>query len=684
MVDGLKSETLMEISGDKGVLSGGVRVSEEPKVSTEVTVIRSNESKSVESSNLGSNDKVPRSHRWESWGVMNMVSRVLGGKLYVDDDEVKDVNDSKNRGQVNVFGGVNSLQDLIGEKTSDNQGEVNLVVDVNAREDVIGELPSANGIDIKRMDINSEPAKLVLDCPVEENINVNQDLVSHDIVPDGNLETEEIYNVEDEVLRTAGFEKTEEVSDVKADVKTEEVSDVEADVMIPKGDVQLDLHINEIVPEVILESGENFKADSEEVNDIKADMFPKEYGRKTEKEEEYHVSDLVWGKVRSHPWWPGQICAPSAASDNAKKYCKKENYLVAYFGDQSFAWNDESKLMPFKKYFSEMVKQTNTDRFSRALSCALDEVARRTEFGLSCPCWAQEVRDEKKFQVVENAGIREESSIIAGGDNVSSATAFLPGDVIQFLESLAKCPQSNQDRLEFTISKAELQAYTRWKGYHELPVFEECIGLSEDDIRSIAMGDGGDPTEVPVSDAANNIPSKRRKSTADNGSSGDEERPKRKEKFMSVLLALGSSCSQNNDKVYVRKTSKRVISSSKSPEMVGYTCNNSSGKKQKTLQASGAAAPASGIAAKVEKVGAGESQIVEIIPAETPTPEMVLSELILIAKRPLQVIDVIIPVVGWLRDFRNLICLEKPSLSDQGEDLGKQKEELSYPKADIP
>ncbi|KAL1541273.1 serine/threonine-protein kinase ATM-like [Salvia divinorum] len=667
MVDGLKSETLMEISGDKGVLSGGVRVSEEPKVFTGGTVIRSKESKSVESSNLGSNDKVPRSHRWESWGVMNMVGRVLGGKLYVDDDDddvVKDVNDSKNGGQVNVVGGVKSLQDLIGEQTSDNQGEVNFVVDMNAREDVIGESASANGTDIKRTNINSESARLDLDCPVEVNINGNQDLVSHDIVPDGNLETEEINNVKDDVLRTEGFRKAEEVSNVKADV------------MIPKGDGQPDLHINEIVPEVTLELGENVKADSEEVNDIKADMLiPKEYGGKTEKEEEYNVSDLVWGKVRSHPWWPGQICAPSAASDHAKKYFKKENYLVAYFGDQSFAWNDESKLMPFRKYFSEMVKQSNTDRFYRALSCALDEAARRIEFDLSCPCWAQEVRDGKKFQVVENAGIREESSIISGGDNVSSATTFLPGDFIHFLESMAKCPLSKQDRLEFTIAKAELQAYTRWKGHHELPVFEECIGLSEGDTRSNAMGEGGDPTEVTVFYAANDILSKRRKSTADNGSSGDEEPPKRKEKFMSDLMSLGNSCSRNNDKVYVRKTSKRVISSSKSPEMVGSTCSNSSGKKRKTLQASGAAAPASGIDAKVAKVGAGESQIVEIIPAETPTPEMVLSELILTAKRPLQGIDVIIPVDGWLREFRNLICLEKPSLSDQGVDLGKQKEE---------
>lgn len=681
----------MENSGDKGFLSGGVRVSEESKVldgeSNRGAVISATERNSIESGNLRTNDrhgvsnnriaeKVSPNNRWESWGVMNMVGRVLGGKLYMD-DEVEDVNDSENWGQVNLVGDMNAWQDVIGEPASENQGEVNHVVDMNAWQDVTGEPTSASGIDIKGTDINSDSVKLDLGCPVEGNsLNGNRDLVSHEIVPDGRLESEEINDVKADVWRLEGHGETEEVNDVKADV------------LNPKGWGAQDLLINEIVPDVPLET--------EEVNDVKADMLtPKECGEETEKEGEYNVSDLVWGKVRSHPWWPGQIFAPSAASDKARKYFKKESYLVAYFGDESFAWNEGSKLMPFRMHFSEMEKQSNADGFSHAVSCALDEAARRVEFGLSCPCLAQEVRDEIKFQIFENAGIREESSIRSGGDNVSSAAAFSPGDALQFLESLAKFPQSEHDRLQFTISKAQLLAYTRWKGYHHLPVFEEHIGLLEDDTQFNVMGEGNVSMKVmeglfpcPVSDAANDVSSKNRKSMARNGSShkckqlsGDEERPKLKEKSMSVLMSSDSSSLQNDDKKSVRRPSRKVDSCAKSHEMASSTCSNSKSKRQKTLLSTGAAT--SGIDAKLASNGAGKSQIVEIIPAEIPTPDMVLSKLILAAKKPMQGYDAMISVVGWLREFRDSICLEKSSLAGQKVEAGKRKREQPSQTADI-
>ncbi|KAI9121937.1 hypothetical protein K1719_006626 [Acacia pycnantha] len=57
-----------------------------------------------------------------------------------------------------------------------------------------------------------------------------------------------------------------------------------------------------------------------------------------------HVSDLVWGKVRGHPWWPGQIFDPSAASENAKKHLKIDSYLIPYFGVQTFARNESNHL----------------------------------------------------------------------------------------------------------------------------------------------------------------------------------------------------------------------------------------------------------------------------------------------------------------------------------------------------
>ncbi|GJT97192.1 tudor/PWWP/MBT superfamily protein isoform 1 [Tanacetum coccineum] len=39
----------------------------------------------------------------------------------------------------------------------------------------------------------------------------------------------------------------------------------------------------------------------------------------------FAMSDLVWGKVRSHPWWPGQIFDPADASEQAVKHHKKSS-----------------------------------------------------------------------------------------------------------------------------------------------------------------------------------------------------------------------------------------------------------------------------------------------------------------------------------------------------------------------
>ena len=103
-------------------------------------------------------------------------------------------------------------------------------------------------------------------------------------------------------------------------------------------------------------------------------------------ENEFSITDLVWGKVRSHPWWPGQISDPADASEKAVKYYKKDCFLVAYFGDRTFAWNDASLLKPFRPHFSQIEKQSNSEAFQNAVSCALDEVKRRVELGLACSC----------------------------------------------------------------------------------------------------------------------------------------------------------------------------------------------------------------------------------------------------------------------------------------------------------
>ncbi|KAI3447621.1 hypothetical protein Pfo_004286 [Paulownia fortunei] len=654
MVDGLESKTLMENPSDKGVLGDGVRVSEESKVldgeSNSETVISGSGWKLVESGSLEINDKhdasknrvvemMSRNNGWESWGVMDLVGRVLDGKFCMD-QEVEDVNNSE------------------------DGCELNPVADMSAWQGVIGEPTSENRIDIKRTAIDKDSDKLDLGYPGEgTGLNANQDLVANGLVPDGKLETEEVNNVKPDVR----------IPVVRGE---QEVNNVKADLLIRKA------------------RGEHYI---------------------TDKEGEYYVSDLVWGKVRSHPWWPGQIFAPSAASDKAKKYFKRESYLIAYFGDQTFAWNEGSKIKPFQMNFCQMEKQSNTDGFCHAVHCALDEVARRVELGLSCPCLPQRVHDKIKFQVVANAGIREESSRRAGGDNLSTAASFLPGELVQFLESLAECPKSKTDRLKFTIAKAQLLAFNRWKGHYELPVLEECGGLLEDDTQFTVKGAGKDSLEVtggllpgPVSEGAYDFPSKKRKSTARDGSSrkpkhlsGDEECPKIKEKFISALMSSSSSSLQNDDEKSVKKTGRRPISSGRNRETINSIPSNSKVKRQKILLStspSGDVASQSKTYLRVgERIcravesgekssiatlrsggtlasdGAGKSRRVEMITAEIPTPDVILSKLILAAKNPMQGHDVMISVVDLLRELRNSICLEKSSSGNAEMDAGKHK-----------
>ncbi|CAK7325540.1 unnamed protein product [Dovyalis caffra] len=198
-----------------------------------------------------------------------------------------------------------------------------------------------------------------------------------------------------------------------------------------------------------------------------------------DKEGEFSISDLVWGKVRSHPWWPGQIFDLSDASEKAMKYHKKDCYLVAYFGDRSFAWNEAPLLKPFRSHFPHVEKQSNSEAFQNAVDCALEEVSRRVELGLACSCAPKDAYDEIKCQVVENAGIQPEASTRAGVDKDTRADLFQPDKLVDYMKALAHFPAGGANRLELVIAKSQLLAFYRLKGYSELPEFQYCGGLLE-------------------------------------------------------------------------------------------------------------------------------------------------------------------------------------------------------------
>lgn len=218
-----------------------------------------------------------------------------------------------------------------------------------------------------------------------------------------------------------------------------------------------------------------------------------------EDEGEFKVSDLVWGKVRSHPWWPGQIFDPSDASDKALKYHKKDCFLVAYFGDRTFAWVDPSLLKPFYSNFSQVEKQSNSEAFQNAVECALDEVSRRVQLGLACSCVPNDTYDKIKFQMIENAGISQESSVTDDTGSFSSANSFQPNKLVDFMRTLAQCPTSGADKLELVITKAQLLSFYRSKGYEQLPEFQNCGEVVErgaDSVNALWKNDEQDKENV--------------------------------------------------------------------------------------------------------------------------------------------------------------------------------------------
>ncbi|XP_022934214.1 uncharacterized protein LOC111441440 isoform X2 [Cucurbita moschata] len=187
----------------------------------------------------------------------------------------------------------------------------------------------------------------------------------------------------------------------------------------------------------------------------------------------FNVHDLVWSRVPSHPWWPGQICDPAASSKKAMKYFKTGKYLVAFFGDHTFAWKEAVMIKPFSEYFSELQKQSNSGSFHDAIDCALEEFSRRVEFSLACPCLSEELYSKLQTQTLANGGIRKKLSKRVGGDSSLTASSFDPMKLVNFVKEVAMSPYAEADKLEVVRAEAQLMALSRWKGYSELSKYDK-------------------------------------------------------------------------------------------------------------------------------------------------------------------------------------------------------------------
>ncbi|WOL14842.1 hypothetical protein Cni_G23623 [Canna indica] len=237
----------------------------------------------------------------------------------------------------------------------------------------------------------------------------------------------------------------------------------------------------------------------------------------------FTASDLVWGKVRSHPWWPAQILDPSDASEMASSVRKKDHYLVAYFGDNTFAWCDESQLKPFQMHFLQMEKQNSMNAFVTAVDTALQEVSRRVRLGMTCNCFMDETYASLMDQKFENTGVQEGKPSYAV-DRSSIVSSFDPFNLINYIQTLAEFPYREVDRLELAITKSQLSAFYHSKGYSELPEFVLGKGL-KNNIEGSPIEEKNSDKEVvdPSSPTSSHNASRKGKSRVKGSSVGKEK-----------------------------------------------------------------------------------------------------------------------------------------------------------------
>lgn len=156
----------------------------------------------------------------------------------------------------------------------------------------------------------------------------------------------------------------------------------------------------------------------------------------------FEVGDLVWGKVKSHPWWPGHIFNEAFASSQVRRTRRDGHVLVAFFGDSSYGWFDPAELIPFDTNFSDKSRQTTSRTFVKAVEEAVDEASRRCAVGLSCKC-----RNPYNFRVTNVEGYfavdvpdYEPYAVYSDNQIRKARDSFRPSETLSFIKQLAVLP----------------------------------------------------------------------------------------------------------------------------------------------------------------------------------------------------------------------------------------------------
>ncbi|XP_010674726.2 PWWP domain-containing protein 1 [Beta vulgaris subsp. vulgaris] len=183
----------------------------------------------------------------------------------------------------------------------------------------------------------------------------------------------------------------------------------------------------------------------------------------------FEMGDMVWGKVKSHPWWPGHLFNEAFATTSVRRTRRHGHILVAFFGDSSYGWFDLTELVPYDPHYAEKSQQTTSRTFTRAVEESIDEASRRSALGVTCCC-----RNPNNFRPANVPGYvavdvvdYEPGAIYSLAQIRKARDSFHPVDTLSFIKQMAVTPMNGESKnLDIIKNKATTLAYRR-------SVFEE-------------------------------------------------------------------------------------------------------------------------------------------------------------------------------------------------------------------
>ncbi|CAA7015844.1 unnamed protein product [Microthlaspi erraticum] len=192
----------------------------------------------------------------------------------------------------------------------------------------------------------------------------------------------------------------------------------------------------------------------------------------------FEVGDLVWGKVKSHPWWPGHILNEAFVSPSVRRMRRYGHVLVAFFGDCSYRWFDPAELIPFEPNVAEKSQQVDSSPFAKAVEEAMVEAGRRSALGLTCKC-----RNPRNFRdtnvqghfAVDVPGY-ELQAVYSSKQIKKARDGFSSAQTLSFVKRCALAPRvCDTESIRFFQKKAAVCAF-RWAVFEEFDeTYEEAF-----------------------------------------------------------------------------------------------------------------------------------------------------------------------------------------------------------------